>query len=48
MIQLLLDLDNIKECIAFPKNAKAYDRTIKTPSEVDQKTLDELGIIIKE
>lgn len=48
MVQLLLDLDNIKECIAFPKNAKAYDQTIRTPSEVDKKSLDELGIIIKE
>ncbi len=45
--QLLLDLDNIKECIAFPKNTKAYDQTIKTPSEIDEKALFELGIALK-
>lgn len=49
MIQIMLNLNNIKECIAFPKNTKAYDQTIKTPSEIDTKSLEELSIqIIKE
>lgn len=46
-VQLLLNLSSIKECIAFPKNNKAYDPTIQTPSSIDQFQLDELNLEFK-
>ncbi len=47
LIAIMLNQDNIKDCIAFPKNANAMDTLFKTPCNVDDKVLDELGIIVK-
>ena len=37
-------LDNIRDCIAFPKNQRATDLMTEAPSLVDQRQLDELAI----
>lgn len=47
VIAIMLNQDNIKDCIAFPKNANAMDILFKTPCNVDEKVLDELGIKVK-
>lgn len=47
LIAIMLNQDNIKDCIAFPKNANAMDTLFRTPCSVDQKVLNELGIKIK-
>lgn len=47
LIAIMLNQDNIKDCIAFPKNANAMDTLFKTPCSVDEKVLNELGIKIK-
>ena len=47
LIAIMLNQDNIKDCIAFPKNANAIDTLFKTPCKVDEKVLNELGIKIK-
>ena len=47
VIAIMLNQDNIKDCIAFPKNANAMDILFKTPCDVDEKVLDELGIKVK-
>jgi aspartyl-tRNA synthetase len=39
--------DSIRDFIAFPKNNAGRDVMIDTPSTIDQKQLDELGIAIK-
>ena len=39
---------SIKEVIAFPKNSFAVSPMDDSPSEVDQKQLDELHLVIKE
>lgn len=44
LISLMLNLDNIKDVIAFPKNSNAYDQMLETPSLANTKELDELGI----
>lgn len=46
LVSLMLDLPNIKEVIAFPKNASAFDPMLKAPSAVDQASLDELAIAL--
>ncbi len=46
LVSLMLDLPNIKEVIAFPKNASAVDPMLKAPSNVDQASLNELAISI--
>ena len=48
MIMLLLGETNIREVIAFPKNANAYDQMLKAPSSVNKEDLDELNISLKE
>lgn len=48
LIQLLLNLDSIKECIAFPKNNNGIDPMMNAPSEVNVNELNELGITIKD
>ncbi|GAA5414530.1 aspartate--tRNA ligase [Ureaplasma ceti] len=47
LIAIMLNLDNIKECIAFPKNTSAVDALMKAPSQIDEAALDELGIQLK-
>ena len=44
MVMFLAHTDNIKDVIAFPKNQNAYCYMTETPSPVDTKQLDELGI----
>jgi aspartyl-tRNA synthetase len=44
MVMLFGGLDNIRDCIAFPKTQRATDLMTGAPGEVDKKQLDELGI----
>jgi len=45
-IMLFGGLDNIRDCIAFPKTQKATDLMTEAPGEVDLRQLKELGIKI--
>ncbi len=47
LVMLFGGLDNIRDCIAFPKTAKAADLMTGAPSPVAQKQLDELAVQIK-
>lgn len=47
MIMLLLGLDSIRDCIAFPKTQNASCPMTDAPSEVDAKQLKELHIQVK-
>lgn len=40
-------LDNIRDCIAFPKTQRAADLMTEAPGGVSQKQLNELGIALK-
>ena len=44
LIMLLLDCDNIRDVIAFPKVASSAELMTEAPGVVDQKQLDELGL----
>jgi aspartyl-tRNA synthetase len=44
----LLQNDNIRDLIAFPKTASAQDLMMDSPGEVDGSQLGELGIKIVE
>jgi aspartyl-tRNA synthetase len=43
-IMLFAGLDNIRDCIAFPKTQRAADLMTEAPGEVDAKQLRELAI----
>lgn len=45
-VMLFGQLDNIRDCIAFPKTQKATDLMTEAPNVVDAKQLKELGIKI--
>ncbi len=44
LMMLLLDCDNIRDVIAFPKVASSAELMTEAPGVVDQKQLDELGL----
>ncbi len=46
IVMLFGGLDNIRDCIAFPKNQKAYDMMTEAPNQVESLQLEELGIQI--
>ncbi len=46
LLMVLLDLPNIRDIYAFPKNGNGQDLMLGSPSEVDAKQLKELGITI--
>lgn len=48
MVMLMAKEDSIRDVIAFPKIKDASDLMTEAPTRVDEKQLDELGIIIKE
>ncbi len=48
LVSLMLGLDAIRDVIAFPKVQNASELMTQCPSEVPQKSLDELSIAIKE
>lgn len=48
LIMILCGTDNIKDVVAFPKTATAYDLMADAPGNVDQEQLDTLDLIVKE
>lgn len=46
-VMLFAGLDNIRDCIAFPKTQRASDLMTGAPGEVESKQLKELGIRIE-
>jgi aspartyl-tRNA synthetase len=47
-VMLFGELDNIRDCMAFPKTQKATDLMTEAPGRVDPKQLRELGIQIRD
>ena len=47
VVMLMMNEPNIREVIAFPKTGEGKDLMMGSPSEVDKKQLDELGLEIK-
>jgi aspartyl-tRNA synthetase len=47
LVMLLAGMDNIREVMAFPKNANAQDLLMNAPSPVETEQLDELHIRLK-
>lgn len=47
LIMLFAGLDNIRDCVTFPKTAKAIDLMTEAPNLVDDRQLRELGIQVK-
>jgi len=48
LVMLMLDEENIREVIAFPKTATAYDPMTGAPSPVTEEQLKELHIKLRE
>ena len=48
MVMILAGTENIKDVIAFPKNQNAFCYLSEAPNVVDEKQIDELGLIITE
>ena len=48
MVMFLAGTENIKDVIAFPKNQNAFCYLSEAPNVVDEKQIDELGLIITE
>lgn len=46
VVMLFAGLDNIRDCIAFPKNQKAFDLMTEAPNVVETDQLVDLGIAI--
>ena len=46
-VMLFGGLDNIRDCIAFPKTQRAADMMTQAPGDVDAKQLRELGLAIR-
>mgnify|MGYP004512489889 CR=1 FL=1 len=46
MVMFLAETENIKDVIAFPKNQNAFCYLSEAPNVVDEKQIDELGLII--
>lgn len=46
LLAIMLGLNNIKDVIAFPKNNKAFDQMLKTPSKASPDDIANLGIEI--
>ena len=44
VMMLFAGLDNIRDRIALPKNARAIDQMTEAPNRVDDEQLEELGI----
>lgn len=47
LAMLLLGEENIRAVVPFPKNQKAEEPMVGSPSKVDEKQLNELGLFIK-
>ena len=47
-VMLFGRLDNIRDCIAFPKTQRAMDLMTGAPGEVDRRQLEELGIRLQD
>ena len=47
VVMLFGGLDNIRDCIAFPKTQRATDMMTEAPGMVDAKQLQELGIAVE-
>jgi aspartyl-tRNA synthetase len=47
IVMILMNEPNIREVIAFPKTGEGKDLMMGSPSEVDKKQLDEVGLEIK-
>ena len=48
IFMVLMNEDNIREIVAFPKNGSGVDTMMNSPSVVDQAQLDELSVAIVE